>query len=134
MNPQAARSDIPRTGMLATVRNRTGVIAAVEPFDGDDGRIHLVHLEYQDENAPGQERLLWELEPERDLLEPTALPDPSDTDAMLPEDFDALFAPRAGRRSRPTSTRAARAFPAESRCRVRSTAAYGSRTTSSSPC
>ena len=64
---QAANSDIPRTGMLATVRNRTGVIAAVEPFDGDDGRIHLVHLEYQDEHAPGQERLLWELEPERKL-------------------------------------------------------------------
>ena len=77
MNPQAAGSDIPRTGMLATVRNRTGVIAAVEPFDGDDGRIHLVHLEYQDEHAPGRERLLWELEPERNLLEPTALPDPA---------------------------------------------------------
>ena len=91
MNPQAARSDIPRTGMLATVRNRTGVIAAVEPFDGDDGRIHLVHLEYQDEHAPGQERLLWELEPERNLLEPTALPDPAEADPMIAEDFDALL-------------------------------------------
>ena len=91
MTTQAANSDIPRTGMLATVRNRTGVIAAVEPFDGDDGRIHLVHLEYQDEHAPGQERLLWELEPERNLLEPTALPDPAESDPMLPEDFDALL-------------------------------------------
>ena len=42
---QAANSDIPRTGVLATVHNRTDVLAAVEPFDGDDGRIHLVHLE-----------------------------------------------------------------------------------------
>ena len=83
--------DIPRTGMLATVRNRVGVIAAVEPFDGDAGRIHLVHLEYQDDHAPGEERLLWELEPKRNLLEPTALPDPSQADAMNPEDFDALL-------------------------------------------
>ena len=83
--------DIPRNGMLATVRNRVGVIASVEPFDGDNGRIHLVHLEYQDDHAPGEERLLWELEPNRTLLEPTALPNPAETDAMSPEDFDALL-------------------------------------------
>ena len=37
---------VPRAGMLATVRNRRGVVAAVEPFDGETGRLHLVHLEY----------------------------------------------------------------------------------------
>ena len=36
---------IPRTGMLATVRNRRALIRAVEPFDGGlDGRVHLVTL------------------------------------------------------------------------------------------
>ena len=91
MTTPTATGDIPRNGMLATVRNRVGVIASVEPFDGDNGRIHLVHLEYQDDHAPGEERLLWELEPKRNLLEPTDLPDPARADAMSPEDFDALL-------------------------------------------
>jgi len=65
----------PRPGMLATVRNRRGIIAAVNPFDGDSGRLHLVHVEYKDDLSPGDERLLWELEPQRNLLEPNALPD-----------------------------------------------------------
>ena len=76
--------------MLATVRNRRGVVAAVEPFDGDTGRLHLVHLEYKDWRSPAEERLLWELEPQRALLEPNALPDPA-TDPMPPDDFDALL-------------------------------------------
>ena len=91
MTTPTTTGDIPRNGMLATVRNRVGVIASVEPFDGDNGRIHLVHLEYQDDHAPGEERLLWELEPKRNLLEPTDLPDPARADAMSPEDFDALL-------------------------------------------
>ena len=57
MTTPTTTGDIPRNGMLATVRNRVGVIASVEPFDGDNGRIHLVHLEYQDDHAPGEERL-----------------------------------------------------------------------------
>ena len=77
--------------MLATVRNRSGVVATVEPFDGDNGRLHLVHVEYKDSRSPGEERVLWELEPGRSLLEPTALPDPTKADAMPPEDFDALL-------------------------------------------
>ena len=81
---------VPRAGMLATVRNRRGVVAAVEPFDGESGRLHLVHLEYQDNRAPSEERLLWELEPKRNLLEPNALPDPANADAMPAEEFDAL--------------------------------------------
>ena len=83
---------VPRTGMLATVRNRRGVVAAVEPFDGEAGRLHLVHLEYKDDGAPREERLLWEIEPSRHLLEPNALPDPAHTGGPMPaEDFDALL-------------------------------------------
>ena len=83
---------VPRAGMLATVRNRRGVVAAVEPFDGETGRLHLVHLEYKDERAPSEERILWEIEPDRHLLEPNALPTPAhDGGAMPAADFDALL-------------------------------------------
>ena len=83
---------VPRAGMLATVRNRRGVVAAVEPFDGEAGRLHLVHVEYKDDRAPPEERILWEIEPDRHLLEPNALPSPADGGgAMPPEDFDALL-------------------------------------------
>ena len=83
---------IPRAGMLATVRNRRGVVAAVEPFDGEAGRLHLVHVEYKDDGAPAEERILWEIEPDRHLLEPNALPSPAHAGgAMPPEDFDALL-------------------------------------------
>ena len=82
---------VPRAGMLATVRNRSGVVAAVEPFDGETGRLHLVHVEYKDSRSPVEERLLWEREPGCTLLEPTALPDAGKTDAMAPGDFDALL-------------------------------------------
>jgi hypothetical protein len=77
--------------MFATVRNRRAVVAAVEPFDGESGRLHLVHLEYKDDQYPVEERLLWELEPRKMLLEPTALPNITTSDAMPGEDFDALL-------------------------------------------
>ena len=82
---------VPRVGMFATVRNRRGIVSAVEPFDGDSGRLHLVHIEYKDDQLPVEEQLLWELEPRRVLLEPTALPDPTRTDPMPAEDFDAIL-------------------------------------------
>ena len=92
MSTPATNADVPRAGMLATVRNRRGVVAAVEPFDGETARLHLVHLEYTDDHAPAEERLLWELEPRRHLLEPNALPDPAHAGgAMRPDDFDALL-------------------------------------------
>ena len=72
-------------------------MAAVEPFDGETGRLHLVHVEYKDSRSPVEERLLWELEPGCTLLEPTALPDAGNTDAMTPGDFDALGVCRIGR-------------------------------------
>ncbi|MBW2122117.1 MAG: DNA helicase [Deltaproteobacteria bacterium] len=77
--------------MFVTVRNRRGVISAVEPFDGESGRLHLVRLEYKDDQIPPDDQLLWELEPHKNLLEPTALPISTGTDPMPPEDFDALL-------------------------------------------
>ena len=77
--------------MLATVRNRRGIVASVDPFDGEAGRIHLVHIEYNDHGTPTDERLLWELEPGAGLEEPNALPNVAAADAMPAEDFDALL-------------------------------------------
>ncbi|MBI2203607.1 MAG: hypothetical protein HYU41_07150 [Candidatus Rokubacteria bacterium] len=82
---------VPRVGMFATVRNRRGIVSAVEPYDGQDGRLHLVHLEYKDDQLPTEERLLWELEPRPTLLEPTALPDFNRSGPMPAADFDALL-------------------------------------------
>ncbi|MCH8037473.1 MAG: DNA helicase, partial [Proteobacteria bacterium] len=81
----------PRVGAVATVRNRRGVITGVEPFDGDSGRLHLVDLDYKDDQLPLAEKLIWELEPRRSLLEPTELPRVAATDPMPSEDFDALL-------------------------------------------
>lgn len=77
--------------MFATIRNRRGIISAVEPFDGEKGRLHLVHLEYKDDQLPFEEQLLWEIEPNKTLLEPTALPDLSGADPMPVEDYDSLL-------------------------------------------
>lgn len=89
-NMPPAQNQIPRVGMFAVVRNRRGVVASVEPYDGESGRLHLTHIEYKDEHSPADERLLWELEPRKQLLEPTALPDPSRSAPMPTVDFDAV--------------------------------------------
>lgn len=69
-------SILPRHGLLATVRNRRGLITGVEPFDGGtDGRVHLVTVEYLDADGSGEDTLIWEREPQAELLEPTTLPD-----------------------------------------------------------
>lgn len=81
----------PRTGMFATVRNRRGLVNGVEPFDGPSGRLHLVQIDYKDDQFPRDERLIWELEPASCLLEPTALPNVSYGDPMPVDDFDALL-------------------------------------------
>jgi len=79
----------PRVGMLAIVRKRRAIISEVKPFNGDQGVVHLVRLDYKDEHRPEMEELLWELEPERRLLEPNELPQASDP-PMPDDDFDAL--------------------------------------------
>ena len=88
----AEQPGVPRVGMFAAVRNRRGVVAAVEPFDGGaDGRLHLVHIAYKDDQWPDEARLLWEREPHRHLLEPTALPSAAQSNPMPAEDLDALL-------------------------------------------
>ena len=44
----------------------------------------MVSIEYKDDSAPSEERLLWELEPQRSLLEPNALPDVFDPAGVNP--------------------------------------------------
>ena len=88
--PDIPAARVPRPGMLATVRNRWGVVAAVEPYDGESGRIHLVHLEYTDDQSPREERLLWEIEGAPSPLEPNALPDAA-RPPMAASDFDAML-------------------------------------------
>ncbi len=89
--PQAS-TDIPRVGMLARVRNRRGIVASVAPYDDNEtGRLHLVQVEYKDHDSPHSERLIWELEPGRKLLEPSQLPKVNEAPPMPAEDFDALL-------------------------------------------
>ena len=120
--------------MLATVRNRSGVVAAVEPFDGETGRLHLVHVEYKDSRSPVEERLLWELEPGCTLLEPTALPDAGNTDAMTPGDFDALLRAARWTALSPYLDPDGKARPVTRRLQAPSTARCVQRTTSSCRC
>ena len=82
---------IPRIGMLATVRNRRGIISTVDAFDsGMEGQTHLVRVEYLDADGVSEDDLIWEREAQADVLEPTALPRISDQAPMSPRDFDAL--------------------------------------------
>src|ERR1017187_1400586 len=80
----------PRPGMLATIRNRRGLIATVEPFDSQEGRLHLVRVEYTDADGVSEDTVLWEREHGRDLLEPNALPRVDTDPAMEPREFDAI--------------------------------------------
>ena len=82
---------IPREGSVATVRNRRGICAAVRPFDGNDGRLHLVDIEYNDGEYPYDETLLWEIESATQLLEPTGLPRPDGGEPMQHRDIAALI-------------------------------------------
>ena len=80
----------PRPGMMATIRNRRGLIATVEPFDSPEGRLHLVRVEYTDSDGVAEDTVLWEREHGRDLLEPNALPQVQSEPSMEPREFDAL--------------------------------------------
>lgn len=82
---------VPREGMMAVVRNRRAMITGVQPFDaGDAGRVHLVEVEYSDGLGAETDRLLWEVEPGADVLEPAALPRVDDSAPMEPRGFDAM--------------------------------------------
>lgn len=81
----------PRVGMLATIRNRRGVVASVEPYDTtSEGRLHLVRIDYTDADGTPEDVVLWERERNATLLEPTALPRVGEESPMPPADFDAL--------------------------------------------
>jgi superfamily II DNA or RNA helicase len=78
--------------MMATIRNRRAVISRVKPFDGDQGRLHLVELEYTDlDGGKGEDSVIWEREIGARLVEPGALPDVHSEAPMAPRDFDALI-------------------------------------------
>jgi superfamily II DNA or RNA helicase len=82
----------PREGMMAVVRNRRAMITGVQPFDaGDAGRVHLVEVEYSDGLGVETDRLLWEVEPGSDVLEPAALPNVDQSAPMDPRAFDAMI-------------------------------------------
>ena len=84
-------ANTPRVGMMATVRNRRGIVVSVEPFDTKtDGRLHMVRVEYADGEGSPDDMLLWERESRPSLLEPAALPRVSDDPPMTEPDFDAL--------------------------------------------
>jgi superfamily II DNA or RNA helicase len=81
----------PRVGMLATIRNRRGIVASVEPYGTtSERRFHLVRIEYTDADGPPEDVVVWEREHRPKLLEPTALPRVGDDPPMPPADFDAL--------------------------------------------
>ena len=77
--------------MLATVRNRRGVVAAVDDYDGrEEGRLHLVTIEYTDTDGPVEEQLLWEHEPRTNLISPETLPNVVSDAPMDAREYDAL--------------------------------------------
>ena len=76
---------------MAVVRNRRGLITGVQPFDADDqGRLHLVEVEYTDGVGAETDQVLWEVEVGQDVLEPAALPRVDSTPPMEPREFDAM--------------------------------------------
>jgi hypothetical protein len=83
---------IPRVGMLATVRNRRGVISAVEPFNDarTSSQLHLVTIEFSDADGDAEESLLWERERGPVVLEPNALPRVDEHAPMRMDEFLAL--------------------------------------------
>lgn len=82
---------IPRPGMVATVRNRRGLVTSVAPFAAaEHGIVHLVGIEYFDPDGTPDDQLLWEREPGATLLPPAALPAVSAHDAMVPDEMNAM--------------------------------------------
>jgi superfamily II DNA or RNA helicase len=84
---------IPRVGLLAQVRNRRGLVAAVDAFDTGSvgaGILHAVRIEYTDHNGPAAETLLWERETGCQIIEPKRLPDVDTLPPMAHREFDAV--------------------------------------------
>lgn len=81
----------PRVGMFCTVRNRRGVITAVDDKQTDQGVFHLVEIDYKDEHFPTSESLIWEVERDARALQPNAMPNVNDGQPMKVEEHDALL-------------------------------------------
>lgn len=79
--------------MLARVRNRRGVVSAVEPFDQtEDGKVlHLVTLEYSDADVEPDDTLLCEREYDPELLGLNAFPNVAQSKPMLAGEYQALL-------------------------------------------
>jgi SNF2 family DNA or RNA helicase len=88
MNPDTTQ--VPRPGMLATIRKRRGLIVSVDPADSPEGRLHLVRVEYTDSDGVAEDTVVWERESGRHLFEPNALPQVQAEGSMKPAEFDAL--------------------------------------------
>jgi len=70
--------------MLATIRNRRGLVVSVDPFQvRPEGQLHLVRVEYTDSDGVPEDSVIWEREHHRALLEPTTLPRVADEPPML---------------------------------------------------
>ena len=83
----------PRIGLLAAVRNRRGIIAAVAPYQHPNatGAFHLVRVDYSDFDGPPEDQFIWELEPSAQVVQPRQAPHPeSGVKPMPAPDFDAL--------------------------------------------
>jgi superfamily II DNA or RNA helicase len=77
--------------MMAVIRNRRALITGVQVFDADErGRFHLVEVEYTDGIGAETDQVLWEVEPEPEVLEPAALPRVDATAPMDPRELDAM--------------------------------------------
>src|SRR5258705_268035 len=77
--------------MMAVVRNRRALITGGQAFDADErGRLHLVEVEYTDGIGAESDEVLWEVEPEPEVLEPSALPLVDTAPPMDPRELDAM--------------------------------------------
>jgi SNF2-related domain len=82
---------IPEVGHAVRVRNRLATVRAVEPYESrNEGRLHLVEVEYLDDcHFPAADQLLWEVEATAIVLGSTSLPS---VDANRPDNPAALQA------------------------------------------
>ena len=90
MTPTSPTVGNPQPGMLATIRNRRGLIVSVDPYDSPDGRLHLVRIEYTDADGVPEDTVLWEREHARELHQPNARPRVDSEPAMEGREFDAI--------------------------------------------
>lgn len=91
MTVAESASQHPRVGMLATVRNRRGILTAVDPYADDNGAVfHLVTIEYLDADGDREDQLIWEREVAPSTLKPTALPNIDALPPMVVDEYDAL--------------------------------------------